>query len=582
MKKILIGIILFSVFAVIFVTAELLIDDSGNPVSTSLTTSQYKYTGNYTVIIGGEEALWVDKVEIIDKQIIVTAKNLTDRTYEECIAYDIKDQVICLKYGNVTYPIGNPDLVNIPITKDGGVYVTSKSFIGNKMTYQIGDEHLIKIGLNSIIVIEDIISTAILEDVVYYLKITHLNISTTAPYDDLLSYVPSDINANALFTYDYSNNNNYGTYYGQAYYTPNGVYGGGLIFDGSDDGISFPDFSVGGASLPNMTMSAWVKRVGQDEANGWVQRIFDRDSARPHIRFIDEINISLDVYDGSHHYASCDNDTLNISWEDWHMVTGTWGFEGMHLYIDGIECDNDAFTGTYQYVNVRPFCIGMRCGATIQTYKNNELNGSMDEVMFFRTQLDSAEVLEVYNNQSARFKSEGYHTLYQNISGDFTAMKVTGDYLAEFGSYVELEVSYYNDTGWHSAGNQTYIGSNSYTIEPSSTNVSLNFTYHAGEGTYDFYTPHLLGDNGINLTIYNCDYTDYTGNWVVNNYCEYYTENFNIDGNTSIQDGGTMVCMIDRCNLNFTEHFQYIIYDNVADTQNKLLGNWSINAPDLR
>ena len=55
-------------------------------------------------------------------------------------------------------------------------------------------------------------------------------------------------------------------------------------------------------------------------------------------------------------------------------------------------------------------------------------NGSLDEVMIFNTSLTASEILDIYNNQSARFKSTGNQIVKQfNISSGFDNLNLTAD-----------------------------------------------------------------------------------------------------------------------------------------------------------
>lgn len=94
---------------------------------------------------------------------------------------------------------------------------------------------------------------------------------------------------------------------------------------------------------------------------------------------------------------------------------------------------------------------------------------------------------------------------------------------------------------------------------PSTTDkLQINSRDHASN------RPYL----NITYVVAQCDYG--SGNWNINVYCEYNNTVINIDGNLSINDGGTL--NLTNVTLNFNSSNQYIIFDNVAN-QNKLILN---------
>ena len=96
------------------------------------------------------------------------------------------------------------------------------------------------------------------------------------------------------------------------------------------------------------------------------------------------------------------------------------------------------------------------------------LNGTIDDVMIFNRSLDAGEILEIYNNQSARFVNEGTQQLnnqeYLNISSGNNRVNVTTTIENLFGSQVNLSVGYY-DTDWHITDAQTITNGTNYTLQ---------------------------------------------------------------------------------------------------------------------
>src|SRR4030042_1744822 len=88
---------------------------------------------------------------------------------------------------------------------------------------------------------------------------THLNISTTAPYNSLVGYWNFDGDKeNTLLTkhYDFTKYNNDGTEVGNVYVNnTNCIYGDCAKFDGDGDYVSIPSIS----SMNYVTISTWIK-----------------------------------------------------------------------------------------------------------------------------------------------------------------------------------------------------------------------------------------------------------------------------------------------------------------------------------
>jgi len=600
-KKVLAGI-LSILMLVVLVTAGLF--ESGIielNKDKSYTTSQYQYAGTYKVMITGDELKWVDSVKIIDKQIIVTAKQEADRTYEECVEYDNKDldelgESSCLRYENVIYEIP----ISIPITKEDNKYVTSKTptqeldsktgITKDVFKYDIKDEHYLKLGEHSIYVIEDIVTSASLVNVTAEANYTHLTIdSSNSPYDSLVFYMPFDgdkVNTKLTTHYDFTSNDNDGIGFDDALVNSTDcVYGDCLNLDGTGDYVTIGDDEDIDFVDEDFTISFWMKAnlndlnyddrfVMKGTGSGgcgagkryefFVGKI--EDTKQMGFTIDDNVNkIAIQrtgaYFDGGwHHIVVVRNTTSNL----------------FKMYIDGSQDGADV---TDTATNISNGC-DLHLGR-FESVGGYEPKFSMDEYMMFKTALNPSQVADIYNNQSSRFLASGIQSFTQAITGDNTNVLVTGEYQANIGSSINLTLYYYNSTGWFSAGEQVYDGDNAFTINSASTELSLNFTQIAGSnnGDYSFYSPIILGENGITLTTYrNCAY-DGTGNWIINKYCEYSDSNTNIDGNLTIMDMGTMNCIVNQCNLNFTETNQYLIFENVADTQNKLIGNWTINSP---
>ena len=517
----------------------------------SFITSQYKYSGTFKSMIRGEESKSVDNVQVINRELIVTYKSLEDRTYEECILFDEKGErdeytldYPCLEYGNVTYPLNNPNLINIPITKKDGVYITSKNVKDNKISYEIPiDEHYIKIGENSIIEIEGIISTATLINISVENDFTHLNITDDSPYDELVGYYPMDSNRSSTIIYDYSKQNNDGIINGDIFISQ-GLYGNATEYDDGDNNwITLPN-SIRITRNNNFTFSAWIKadsviganyimsQRGPVTSDGFLTMRMNAVGTITCFNFGSEggngvgwIIISPLAYDDNvwHHIVCRMNST----------TTGT-------MYIDGIHIGSN--TGVEKDIANGEFVIGNQANSHGAGW-----DGLIDEVMIFNNTISEQQILDIFNNQSARFRPTGTHGLSQNITSGGETVIVSGELQTNIGSVINLSIGYFNGS-WVQTAEQIYSGANTFSINVSSTNITLNFTYFAGSnnGAFPFYTPHLFGESGITLTtIFPCAYTDNSGDYKCNNACSFSNRIMNVSDGSNFGN----VLLFENCHL---------------------------------
>ena len=252
------------------------------------------------------------------------------------------------------------------------------------------------------------------------------------------------------------------------------------------------------------------------------------------------------------------------------MKNGT----NLTIYFDGVVTNSSIVDASHTGAGSELW-IG-----TFRTAALHYFDGLIDEVMIFNTVLSSAQVLDIYNNQSNRFLSTGTHNLNQTIPSVGESVTVTGELHTELNSSINLSLSYF-DGIWNQAGEQVYVGDNTFTITIATTEIALNFTYFSASnnGNFDFYSPILLGENGISLDLtIPCPYSG-SGNWNVNQYCEYTFINQNVNGDLNILDGGTMNFTASVSNINFTSNSYKVTYEATVDFQVRADGNWTINAP---
>ncbi|MBR9704297.1 LamG domain-containing protein, partial [Candidatus Pacearchaeota archaeon] len=258
---------------------------------------------------------------------------------------------------------------------------------------------------------------------------THLDISDVAPYDSLMLYYPFDSNQSNTTVYDYSGNNHNGTINDDTIYNSSGAYGGGYDFDGEGDYIQtvFNSSSVG----TNNTVIIWIKFNSCNEFN-----IMYGASVNYLYAYVNESCDGLRIYGKSD--SQTDYFSTGMTIGSWAQIAVVENGVNVTAYINGVEkgSGTEGTSGTDDFVTIGGL------GAV------NEINGSIDEVMIFNTSLTLAQIQDIYNNQSARFKTPGKQELRQfNITaGNNTVNVTTRDFQEYLGSDLKLRLGEWDIT----------------------------------------------------------------------------------------------------------------------------------------
>ncbi|MBN2330682.1 MAG: right-handed parallel beta-helix repeat-containing protein [Candidatus Aenigmarchaeota archaeon] len=383
---------------------------------------------------------------------------------------------------------------------------------------------------------------------------SHLNISDTPPYDNLVAYWSFDgdkENSLGFTAYDLTEYDNDGVGKNDAFVSSTTYFGSPCVFgdcaqfDGADDFINVSNPSPLN-DMPNFSASVWFKFLnGTDGAVG-------SSSNQMYMYFFNKVGgigrnggwqfyVWVDAITSSNwHYlkAIVDYDTQDavsqqaigttMYRDTWYMGTisfnGTW----ISMYLDGQEINyhltnSKSAQGTRYSDSDNSLLIGN------EAVLNRDMNGSLDEMMIFNTTLTDAQVLALYHNQSSRFKTTGKQQFdnqtYLNISSGNNKVNVTTYFESGWDSTVNLSVGYY-DGSWSSTDPQTLTsGVNStFDISASATNLTLNYTLIAGNSTSNpFYTPimwnvsfHAYGEatTGPQITLYAPENTTYNSMFI--------------------------------------------------------------------
>ena len=269
---------------------------------------------------------------------------------------------------------------------------------------------------------------------------SHLTTSSVAPYDSLIGYWSFDgnnVNAKLNKTYDFSSKNNDGTEVGDALVNSTcGLYGNGLCLDSAGDYVSTSVTSPFNASLP-FTISLWERTLGAGA--GGLPSPFGYTSGANYSGITMQISNGgkayCDSYPGTGTYGS-----RITTQSDGNLATGTWyhvvcDYNGtqMFQYVNGVlQTDTDLVNISNSGV------IGQKpvIGAYFTNAASYWFNGSIDEVMIFNSTLNSTQILNIYNNQSARFVPSGTQEFLQFNSTFSHAIKIIKTTSELFGSAI--------------------------------------------------------------------------------------------------------------------------------------------------
>jgi len=366
-----------------------------------------------------------------------------------------------------------------------------------KFCYQANPEKdfYLKFGDNSVIVIQEVdaMTDALLENVTVEsgdVNFSHLNISNTAPYDDLVGYWSFDgdkQNTKLTTHYDFSQYDNNGIGVGDALInSTNCIYDDCLHLDGAGDRIDLGTCPESLNTTKDISLCAWIypETWGEGTPSGIIYT-----DGELMFYVTDGGKLAFHSSGGSYPDSGAGTLSLNI-WQ--HACAERNSTGSVNFYINGSLTGNPNQTSGVPAIADASSTIGSNAGGT------RDFNGSIDEFMFFNTSLSATEILDIYNNQSARFFQRGSFQLNNqsvlNITAGDDRVNVTTFFENEFYSNISLQVGYY-DGSWSITNPQNITsGKNAtFTITSTTTNLTLNYTFLSGNLTDPFYTPIMNG-----------------------------------------------------------------------------------------
>ena len=242
-----------------------------------------------------------------------------------------------------------------------------------------------------------------------------------------------------------------------------------------DDKISLPEGQLTLDLTKDYTMTSWIKT----NTIAHRQLIFSSKSTGNTAGVFHQVTalfgkIQFTVYNGTDFVLISSPETLSL--DIWTFATFIRNGTSMSSCFNG-NCTSSTMTLSGLGTPTTALQIGNRLSSI------SGFNGSIDEVMIFNTALNSSQILDIYNNQSRRFKSFGTQTLSPtNVS--------TGNYYLDLNSVFNNYLSSNISGNISEAAHQNLTGLNRYNITTTTNNVTFNFNFVPD--TYGFYTPNLI------------------------------------------------------------------------------------------
>lgn len=305
---------------------------------------------------------------------------------------------------------------------------------------------------------------------------THLNISNNDPYNSLMIYLPFDVNSTNSSMYDYTNNKNNGVVFGNAQWNASGFYNGAFSFDGVNDFINItnePGFDFINQSF---SLLVWANQIQKNSARlvtkgnaSALQYLLSADVGGDNMRCI-TVNSS-----GANTIVTDPNLLSNSTWVSFGCTFNASN-NVLTLYRDGVNVSSGTMVGL-----MRNLSNSLTIGAEENGVSTNDYLGSLDDFMMFNTTLTPKQMLDIYNNQSNRYTTNGTQT-FQNIN-------LTGN------NTIEINISNY----------QNFMGSTILGQFTSGTEsgIASPFILSSNKGTISSYDlSGITNKSAVNLTLY--------------------------------------------------------------------------------
>ena len=365
------------------------------------------FKGYRILNIGGNESIYFNgNVSLIGNgNVLKIIPSFEDNlTRKEC--QSTNDSLDCLSWQNKTYFQPN----QLKYKDNQGLEKFINKF-GNQFQYTIPLTLFlkwIKFGLETITIVGDTTYNSTNTNVTSETGFAHLNVSNSS----IIGYFPFDDNVSNTTVYDYTDGSSDGFATNGAVYNTSGVYGGAFQFDGKNDFVNISTLLANNlAGTSSGTISFWVQSddytpataktmisAGVTTGNSFLLIDLTASTIRGFMRIGGSNKWQISV------------STTSLTDRTWHHVVLVQNASSPRLYLDGVaptqtfaaSADNTSWFDDVIFNNARFGDRSFNSGGEEMFF-----NGSMDEVMFWNTALNSTEVLAIYNNQTARFFPTG-------------------------------------------------------------------------------------------------------------------------------------------------------------------------------
>jgi hypothetical protein len=295
---------------------------------------------------------------------------------------------------------------------------------------------------------------------------SHLTMSTNAPYSQsgygIIAYWNFD-GDNSSTTFDYSANDKDGAYRNETYSDSAGcIYGKCAKFNSINTSIT----RTLSPAPTQFTITAWINLSQITK----VQHIAEFTNTQFYVN-------DNDILDTSGWSTATGNNALSAG--NWYFVSLTRNNTNVTLYLNGnVEGigNNGATEPTSSFYIGRYYSTG-----------DYFFNGSIDEVMVFNFALNSSQITDIYNNQSARFVPSGTEEAKQfSVSAGTKTINVgINNYQRKVNSNIQLRLgtwaSSFGYKNWDFGEHRLFLdGKDDYVnITSSPLNFTSAFSYGA-------------------------------------------------------------------------------------------------------
>ncbi len=360
------------------------------------------------------------------------------------------------------------------------------------------DSKLKFITIDPTITITDVsVSASILSNITAENNFTHLTMGdTTIGFvndTNLVMYIPLDTDTSSTTAYDYTAGDNDGTFTANAAFTSDGIYGGAVTHDGTDDLLRIPRTTA--METQTVTIMAWFRRNGAQDANAPIlTKAFANDESNPFNSYGLQVNSNsvgsdtVTFYTG--HVTGGPRRRLdsNVTINDgqWYHVAGTYDGTTKVIVVNG-DSISTSETGD---MNMDSTSGGdVRSGGVSDDF----YTGEVDEMMIFNRSLTIAEITSIYTNQSSRFFPRGEQEFQNNNVTNGTFVNITINSSTLFGSSINISIGNLSGSSYD-FGDEFAFTNNFASDIPVGTpqNFSLKFIFYTGnESSNSFFSPTL-------------------------------------------------------------------------------------------